>query len=217
MSKATGTVISVLIALGLALGIYFGRYFINKVDDPHTRINNGEAVADKYIANCDTIHLTIKNYMDTDVYFKVKGASNTASSNTIAYVSKYVISFYDDSMKKHFAVYYFFKTNSFLAQSFSNYTISELDKAGTPIACVVNKAELNDPSYGTEQKPVPILYFYTIKRGHDYFYSLTQEGTKSFEGNENEFKNWILNYNASHYLSYVKPKADFDKMFGATN
>lgn len=212
-----GTVISVLIGLALIVGIFLGRSLINKLDDPHTRINNGEAYVSKYIAGCDTMRLTMKNFKDNDNFFKVKGTSNTSDYNTTGYINKHAIQFYADSLKKYFSVYFFFTNNTESDELFRTYVSVNLNEKNTPIVATVNKAELNDPSYGTKEKPVPILYFYGVKQGPDFLYTLMQENSKKFQGNSAEYKTFIQNFNVSHYLSYVKSKPDFNKMFGAGN
>lgn len=75
--------------------------------------------------------------------------------------------------------------------------------------------DLNDTSYGTRQKPIPVIYCQLKKEESDTFYSMAKGNNKGdFHGSEADFKKYILNSNAGYYLSYVKSKRDFEKVFG---
>jgi hypothetical protein len=214
MNKTLLIIFGGLLVIGLVFGRFIGRLLVNKVDNKDTRTNKGVDYAAKYVANCDTIKLLMKNFKDSAQYFKVEGKFNASADDNTAYINKHQLKFYDEAHHKYFEILYFFSNNSNFDQVFGVYASSNLDKTGTAIIGVVNKDELADTNYGTSQKPVPVLYFYSAETGHSYFYTLTSQTNKPFKGTEDQFKDWMLNYNASHYLSYVKSKADFDKMFG---
>lgn len=46
------------------------------------------------------------------------------------------------------------------------------------------------------------------------FYALVADEGESLYSNEIDFKSYMMNYNVRNYLSYVKSKHDFEKMFG---
>ena len=213
MNKTLLMVFGGLLVIGLVFGKFIGRLLINKTDNKDTRINKGDDYADRYVANCDTIKLLMKNFKDSAQYFKVEGKFNASSDNNTAYINKHQLKFYDEAHHKYFVILYFFSNNSNFDEVFGVYASSNLDKSGTAIVGVVNKDEMADAAYGTEQKPVPVLYFYSSETGHSYFYTLIGQTNKPFKGTEEQFKNWMLSYNAAHYLNYVKSKPDFDKMF----
>ena len=101
-----------LLALGLVFGKFIGRYFINKVDNPDTRVNNGQAYADKYIADCDTLQLVMKNFKDSTSTFKVKSTGGAFLDNDQTYVTQHKVMFYDPQYKKYFSILYFFNKSN---------------------------------------------------------------------------------------------------------
>jgi len=214
MNKILLIVFGSLLVIGLVFGRMFGRLLVNKLDNKDSRVNNGGEYAAKYLSNCDTIKLMMKDFKDSSKFFKVKGQFNASSDDNTAYINKHIIKFYDEAHHKYFVILYFFSNNSNFDKVFDTYA-SDLDIAGTAVIGIVNKEEMADASYGTPQKPVPVLYFYSAETGHSYFYTLIGQTNEPFKGTEEQFKHWMLSYNAAHYLSYVKSKQDFDKAFGS--
>ncbi|NHA07681.1 hypothetical protein G7092_28030 [Mucilaginibacter sp. HC2] len=206
-----------LLAIGLLFGRFIGRFFVDKLDNKDTSVNDGQAFADKYINNCDSVSLVMSNYKDSTSYFKVKGKSDLSSADNTAYVYQHKLLFYDEAQKKFFCIFYFFNKNTY-DEVFGHYAAVDMDKKQEKIIGMVNKTELADPTYGTKEKPIPVLYFHSPTADNaenDSFFNIVQE-THEFKGDAAQFKAWLFHYNAWHYLSYIKTKEDFKKMFGDT-
>ncbi|RAJ31877.1 hypothetical protein [Pedobacter cryoconitis] len=204
-----------LLAVGLFFGRYLGRWIVNVIDNPDTRINNGKPHVVQYLNDCDTLHLIMKNSTLQDTFFKVQGAFDLSRDDNTASVDKYETIFYEEKMTKYFCIYYFFSRNSMFSQMYYDF-IYDINKNGAHIIATVNKKELADITYGTKQKPIPITYFETPDNSTT-LYDLNKgsvENKFTFHGTEAEFKTYMKNYNIRNYLSYVKSKADFEKMFG---
>ncbi|WP_158988794.1 hypothetical protein [Mucilaginibacter sp. L196] len=201
-----------LLALGLIFGKLIGRYFMNKVDNPDTSVNNGQTYAARYIADCDTLQLVMKDFKDSTSTFKVKSTAGPFSDNDQTYVTQHKVVFYDSHYKKDFSVLYFFNKSN-LDEDFRTYINLNVDSV-EHIAGTVNKHEMADATYGDKQKPIPVLYFHSTTHNNTPYYDLTQQDKGSFIGSEGQFRIWMLHYNVWHYLSYVKSKADFERMFG---
>lgn len=203
-----------LLAVGLIFGRYIGRWLVNIFDNPDTSINDGRLYIDQYLSKCDTITLNVKNFADSADYFEVKAKFNPSSADNMAIVYKHEIKFYSDSLHKYFSIFYFFRYSS-MDEAFGMYLVRAIKDPGAEIIATVNKQELADNTYGTKDKPIPIVYFHLLKDESHTFYSLIKgEGKGEFRGSENDFKKYMLNYNIDHYLSYIKSKQDFEKMFG---
>ncbi|MET4141921.1 hypothetical protein [Pedobacter sp. UYP1] len=203
-----------LLAIGLVFGRYIGRWLVNIFDNPDTTINDGRLHLDEYLSKCDTVSLNIKKYTDSISYFEVKAKFNPSSADNTAFAYKNEITFYSDSLHKYFSIFYFF-SNPELHHLFGFYYTSAIKNPGGDIIATVNRLDLNDGSYGTKEKPVPIIYFQLKKEELNTFYSMAKGNNKGdFNGSEADFKKYILNSNAGYYLSYVKSKQDFEKMFG---
>ncbi len=200
-----------LLGIGLFFGKYIGRWIVNVMDNPDTRINNGKPYVQQYLNNCDTLHLIMKNFTTKLDDFEVKGSFNLSQADNTAYLDKQTSVFFDGKSNKYYCIYYFFSSNSMSSQMYDTF-ISDVDKNGANIIATVNKNELSDVTYGTKQKPVPIIY-YEVPGKMNSFYSLVEDEGKSSYSNEAEFKVYMTNYNIRNYLSYVKSKADFEKMF----
>jgi hypothetical protein len=207
-----------LLAVGLILGRYIGRWITNKVDNPNTSINNGKPFANTYIANCDTLHLSLGNFKHTTRYFEVQAKENYLNDGNIAVVNQFNVTFKDPARQKVFNIYYFFH-NSFFYSAYGTFILSNIHAEGENIIGMVNKSELNDPTYGTEAKPIPIIYFDAPGVANS-FYSLVAgdpSDKTAFHGNEAAFKKFMIEYNAWHYLSYIKNKVEFEQMFGSNS
>lgn len=203
-----------LLAIGLIFGRYIGRWLVNIFDNPDTSINDGHLYINKYLSKCDTITLNVRNFADSASYFEVKAKFNPSSADNMAIVYKHEIKFYSDSLHKYFSIFYFFRYSS-MDEVFGMYLVRAIKDPGEKIIATVNKQELADTTYGTKEKPIPIVYFRLLKDESYTFYSLIKgEGKGDFRGSEADFKEYMLNYNIGHYLSYVKSKQDFEKMFG---
>ena len=201
-----------LLGLGLLFGKYIGRWIVNIIDNPDTRVNNGKLYVKQYLNNCDTVHLIMRNFTIKLDDFEVQGAFNLSQADNTAYLDKQTSVFFDDKSDKFYCIYYFFSSNSKNSQMYDAF-ISDVDQNGASIIAIVNKNELSDDTYGTKQKPVPIIY-YEVPEKMNSFYSLVDDIGNSNYKTEKEFKDYTASYNARNYLSYVKSKADFEKMFG---
>lgn len=214
MKKVLQTASICILALGLIFGRYIGRWLVNVFDNPDTSINSGHLYINQYLSKCDTITLNVKNFADSASYFEVKAKFNPSSADNMAIVYKHEIKFYSDSLHKYFSIFYFFKYSS-MDEVFGMYLVRAIKDPGEKIIATVNKQELADSTYGTKEKPIPITYFQLKKEESNTFYSMAKGNDKSdFQGSEADFKKYISNSNAGYYLSYVKSKEDFEKMFG---
>lgn len=204
-----------VIAIGLFFGKYLGRWIINMIDNSDTRVNNGKPYIGPYLSNCQTLNLLMNDFVVKDSYFEVQGTFDISKDDNSAYLDKYETIFFEKGYSKYFCIYYFFSMNSMYSQMYGQF-INDIDKNGTKIIALVNKNELIDPSYGTKDKPIPITY-YEAPEKMTTLYELNKgpaENSFSFHGTEDEFKTLVKNNNVRNYLSYVKSKADFEKMFG---
>jgi hypothetical protein len=217
MKKTTLTAAVGLIALGLIGGRFLGRWVMNKVDNPETGINKGQPYAEAFVQNCDTLHLTLKNFKHEIKHFEVKAKINNSTDGNVAFIDQFNISFKDEVRQKYFTIYYFF-SNPYFYNAYGTFALSNLNAAGEHIIATVNKTELADSTYGTAAKPISIIY-YDAPAIVNSFYSLVagdDTDKTAFHGSEAAFKKYMLHYNAWHYLSYVKNKADFDSVYGKT-
>lgn len=203
-----------LLAVGLIFGRYIGRWLINVFDNPDTSINDGYSNLASYLSKCDTITLNMKDFKESRSFFEVKAKFNPSSSDNTAFAYKHEIKFYSDALNKYFSIFYFF-SNAGLHQTFGMYLTRSFEDSGEDIIATVNKIDFADISYGTKEKPIPIVYFEPKIKESYTFYSLVKGNKKGdFNGSEADFKKYMLNSNAGYYLSYVKSKQDFEKMFG---
>ncbi len=200
------------LGIGLFFGKYLGRWIVNMIDNPDTRVNNGKPYVQKYLDNCDTLHLVMKNFKTTKTHFEVQGNFDLSKDDNTAYVDKRISVFFADQLGKYFCIYYFFSRNSISSQMYGQF-INDVDQNGASIIATVNKNELSDATYGTKQKPIPIIY-YEVPDKMNSFYSLVDDIGNPTYKTETEFKNYTTNYNTRNYLSYIKSEADFEKMFG---
>lgn len=206
-----------LLAVGLFFGRYLGRWIVNVIDNPDTRINNSKPYVAQYLDNCDTLQLVMKNFTKELSHFQVQGNFDLSKDDNTAYLDKWKSIFYDIKSGRYFCIYYFFSRNSMRSDMYGTF-IYDIDQKGDRIIATVNRKELADNTYGTKQKPVPIVY-YEVPEKMNSFYSLVYDDgdvndRNVFHGTEAEFKIYTKNYNIRNYLSYVKSKADFEKMFG---
>lgn len=200
------------LAIGLIFGKYIGRWIVNLIDNPDTRVNIGKPFVLTYLNHCDTVHLVMRNLTTKLEDFKVKGAFNISNADNTAYLDKQTANFFDYKSKKYFCIYYFFPNNSFTSQMYDTF-LSDIDQNGVKIIATINRVELADETYGTKLKPIPIVY-YDVPDKMNSFYNLVADEGKSNYSNENEFKSYMTNYNVRNYISYVKSRPDFEKMFG---
>ncbi|GGI29507.1 hypothetical protein [Pedobacter mendelii] len=205
------------LGIGLFFGKYLGRWIVNIIDNPDTRVNNGKPYVKKYLSSCDTIRLFMKDYSKKSEDFEVQGVFNLSKDENSAYIDKWASLFYDNRSKKYFCCYYFFPSLSFFSKMYGSFLYG-IDQKGTDILATVNKNELSDATYGTKEKPIPIVYYIVPEKMNNFFDSVTDSGNHNdksgFHGTEIEFKTFMSEYNTRYYLSYVKSKADFEKMFG---
>ncbi|GGH01283.1 hypothetical protein [Mucilaginibacter phyllosphaerae] len=203
-----------LIAVGLVGGRFLGRWIMNKTDNPDTSINRGQEVADSYIQNSDTLHLVLKKFKYASKYFEVKAKTNYFMDGNVAFIHQATIFFKDEVRQKFFTIYYFFN-KPYFDQAYGVFADGNLNTDGENIIATVNKKELADASYGTAAKPIPIIYFDAPAVSNSFYSMVAGDATDkaAFHGSEAEFKKYMLHYNAWHYLSYVKSKADFHKMY----
>jgi hypothetical protein len=214
MKKALALLAISALVVGLIYGRFIGRWVMNMLDNTDTSINNGKNQVNSYLNNTDTLHLTLKHFKHQTRYFEVKAKDNYSADGNVATVNEFDVTFKDSIRQKYFTIYYFFN-NSFFYSAYGTFILSNVDQAGEHIIVTVNRAELSDAQYGTATKPIPVIYF-DAPGVSNSFYSMVAgnaEDKTAFRGSEAAFKNYMLEYNAWHYLSYVKSKTDFNNMF----
>lgn len=73
---------------------------------------------------------------------------------------------------------------------FGMYLVRAIKDSGGKIIATVNKQELADSTYGTKEKPIPIVYFRLLKDESYTVYSLIKgEGKGDFPGSEDDLRN----------------------------
>jgi len=205
-----------IVGVGVFFGRYIGRWLVYKFDQP-TMTNDGRAFAKEYISDCSKINLMIKNRKDTMSYFEARDRFNPNSDLSSKYIDKFESVFYDDREKKFFKIIYFFPVNSWFSDMYRDYLreFDQEERKGDIIATVNNK-ELANPKYGNIKNPIPVVYFDAPNVNNTFYSAISgnPEDKDFFKGTEAEFRTYQLNYNVNYYLSYVKSKEDFEKIFG---
>lgn len=179
-------------------------YFFNR-----NKSNDGHKKIDEYISHCENIQLVMNNYKNIDTY--VGGSYGKYGRNSFPASQT---TFYDSTYKNFFIIELFsFKLHKDIVPSYaSEFSLFIIQiKQGERIIALVNKVELADTCYGTLQKPIPIFNF---KRSGEGIYSKTfsdisEDTTTAKKDFENLYRGTI-----GIYLSYIKSKKDFEKMFG---
>lgn len=205
-----------IIGVGVLFGRYIGRWLVYKFDQP-IMTNDGRTFAKEYISGCSSINLIIKNRKDTMSHFEAHDRFNPNSDLSSKYIDKFESVFFDDGQKKYFKIIYFFPVNSWFSNMYRDY-LREFDQEERKryIIATVNNKELANFKYGNIKNPIPIVYFDAPNVTNSFYSAVSgnPEDKDFFKGTEAEFKTYQLNYNVNYYLSYVKSKADFEKMFG---
>jgi hypothetical protein len=191
----TATTIGLLIGVCLFGAILF---FINK-----SRTNNGIEKVYAYIANCEMIPLKINDFTIDDGnvigFFTRRGSKDYSTEEAI---------FYDSIYKKYFSLK--FIGNSQNRVAFDAFLTRHLNK-GEEIDATVNKIEMADTNYGTQQKPVPVFNFERSpdKSWNNFFeFAIGSDTTNAIKKKEQIYYDAI-----AIYLTFVKSKKDFKKMF----
>ena len=198
-----GKLMPTAMTIGLIIGIClfsFILYFINAIRD-----NNGIKKVDTYINNCSKIKLVLGfkrgNFVvlgNINGNFGRMGADSYSTATAI---------FYDSNYKKYFKIE-FIGSHAGSALSMLSYL-----KNGDTIEAVVNKIELADIAYGTQQKPIPIFKFEAQNLwGNKFPYCMNLNGedpkTTIIQNTEQMYRNMI-----AIYLTFEKSRKDFNRMF----
>ena len=81
------------------------------------------------------------------------------------------------------------------------------------VTATINMLELADTSYGTIKKPIPIFNFSRDDPNASWkTFAIYQQGSSKINNDIEMKKNYRGNIGV--YLSYIKSKEDFEKMFG---
>lgn len=197
---------SLIITLGLILGVLACGailYFFNKSNSN----NVGDNEIQKYINDSENIQLVIPGSVNA-VLNSIKGDARMLGSASFAASSDL---FYDNLHKKYFLLQFI---NSKIKGDVSKDYDMEFSifinsiKQGESITATVSKTELADASYGTKQKPIPVFKF---SRDGNVNYKTFESTTDDAAEISHIRKSYPIDVGI--YLTFVKSKADFEKMF----
>jgi hypothetical protein len=189
--------------IGVALIIPIGNYLLNHFYYGGYKYNDEKEIEQyyqQYIDNSDTLMLTMPKYGSE--YYPPNKWGRTGSE-TLSFEMRRnkgtmddfihvpIVSFYSIKYKKHFVLMYF------------GYFIGMHDWGGVDVILTVNKDDMQNPEYGTEENPVPVLKAVGL--------------TKSIRSNNKDFDttymNEFYNNNVKRYLKYKMSKEEFNKRF----
>jgi len=196
-------VLSSLSLIGILLGVALFSWVLFLFNKGHS--NNASDKIDDYINNCTPVKLKINDYKN--ITKDIKG--NAKLLGTTTFYSNQTL-FYDKSYKKWFVIE-FIAGDAGEAYLYSKF-IKEINK-GENISAFVNKKEMDDAGYGVLQKPIPIFKFIRDDTGHHKTYAAFNNSDGAYPDNHIAI-NKSYRGSVSVYLSYIKNKADFKKMFG---
>lgn len=173
--------------------------------------NDGYNRVPQYLRACDSIQLSLDSLYKTEFGW-VEGNMTRSGGNSFP-ISKKL--FYDSAYKKYFVIEFcsarISKERNFdYGGAFDSFMMEV--RQGENITALVNKIEMADTSYGTKQKPIPIFWFkrngnVDYKTFESLFYDDKDTGTLSDVRQ-------LYPGTIGIYLSHVKSKEDFEKMFG---
>lgn len=185
ISQALGWLIGVLIVFPI---IIFGVNYLFKKKE-----NNAKTAIPRYIEKCIELKLQFPNQL------KFRDTLYTISLMSPP-LKIYKIFFKDLSMNKYMEIT-FFNYPEDKGMAFPS------SLRGKETLMTINKDDLNDPSYGTQENPLPVFKVREIlpdsvskKRG--------EENGWNVDITDKQFK-----YNVEQYLTYIMPKEEFKKRF----
>ena len=191
----TAVTIGLLIGAGLFWAILF---FVNKL-----MMNNGLEKVNAYIANCEIIPLKVGNF--TVVKGSITGFFKRTGS---IYYSSTKATFYGATYRKYFSLEFMGKDDdNYLFDDFLTHYINK----GDEIKATVNKTELSDTSYGTQQKPVPVFWF--ERETENSWNTFAQCINSSHNADTTQETEQMYRNTIAVYLTFVKSKKDFNRMF----
>jgi len=115
--------------------------------------------------------------------------------------------FYDENYKKYFSLITFGYIHNSDRQR--NFIMEDTDNATYKI--LINKDQLNNPDYGTKDKPIPIWPIELLEYGNT---DLSIESRRTKELKERiDLSPEATRLHIGEYLNYFMPKEEYKKMF----
>jgi hypothetical protein len=151
----------------------------------------------KYIENSIELDLQVPNHLEFEIGSIRTGIRQVGSRTGLRSKQCNRIIFFSSEYGKYFSIILAGSKKATLVQftAFANTVGDHL------IVAKVNKSDMGNPDYGTEENPVPIFMFSIPKL----------EGRKSYERfaiTEEQYKNAVY-----YYLAYMMPKKEFKTRF----
>ena len=157
-------------------------------------------LVDKYIAESETISLTVPPDQDIEKERKVYYPKLQRIGDGTRVIRKFI--FFDDQYQKHFAII----NIEFNKHSHgSSVRFSILAKNAT-FSALVHPLLLNDTNYGSRERPIPVFSKELLAR--EGRYSIGDEMKRLFYVNEKERRAYI-----EEYLKHFTDKKEFNEMF----
>lgn len=195
-------------AMGWLLGVSLFSFLLD-IYNKFTS-NNGYSKVSEYIKAGDSMQLSLDSLYGSEFGW-VEGNMDRSGGGSFP-ISKTL--FYDSAYKKYFMIAFcdakLAKSSNFDYTEDFNIFMGEVQQ-GEKITALVNKIEIADNNYGTKQNPIPVFWFKRdAKVSHKTFESVfyLSEDTASVE----KIK-CLYPVTVGIYLSHMKSKADFEKMF----
>ena len=179
-----------IVALGV--GLFGFIYFFTK---PNNSTRNIDKYVSKYIDNSIELEFdyldNIENIEYDDIYvgFNLKKLQRSKLSS----VPNNQFTVYDSSRNKYFRV--------ILVDSPESMKIHRTYILETLVKAKVNQNQLQEPSYGTKEKPIPILYLEIPKYKQSQNYYMIEKTPEKYRES------------VYYYLAYIMPKDEFKRMF----
>ncbi|MDQ0970088.1 hypothetical protein QFZ20_005491 [Flavobacterium sp. W4I14] len=192
-----GYIIGAAIILPLLL-IGYNYFFINK--------NEAEKYISSYLNNFSELKIIIPEAKSVEEFMSIKSktiamrSKNMGRDGSSRTTMMYRLA-YDQTTRKYFQITMFDLYNQFFGA---------IDNKKVLIK--VNKQDLNNPTYGTKEKPIPVFSV----RGADKpltEHRATDQDLAGSDYNIDTTPDWYK-YNVYMYLTYIMPKEEFEKRFG---
>ena len=155
-------------------------------------------LVDKYIAESETISLTVPPDQDIEKERKVYYPKLQRIGDGTRVIRKFI--FFDDQYQKHFAIINI-EFNKHSRASSVRFTI--LDENAT-FSALVHPLLLNDANYGSREKPIPVFSKELLAMN----WHLSDEMQMHFYVKENERRAYI-----EEYLKHFTDKKEFNEIF----
>jgi hypothetical protein len=195
--------------IGVALIIPAGNYLLNRFYYDGSKYNDEQEVEQyyqQYIDNSDTLALTMPEYGseyylypsvggrtgDKTIFIQMRAGAVPMSNGSMPVPT---ISFYSVEYKKYFKLMFF------------GYFIGRLDWGGYEVIMTVNKDDMQNPEYGTEENPVPVLKATGVKE------SMRPDN----EDYDTAYMEKFYYENVTRYLRYYMSRDEFNKRTKKTN